>query len=111
MTHRFGTAALGLATLLAFSAPAGAATELLVYTALEADQISTVLKKARNGDPGNIWYIDHMTRTVFEGQALGARYSAGGIAQRCISNEAYQARQTQRQAEEQQLKQSIGGLR
>ena len=79
--------------------------------ALEADQISTVLKKERNGDPGNIWYIDHATRTVFEGQALGARYSAGGIAQRCVSNEAYQERQVQRQAEEQQLKQSIRGLR
>ena len=39
MTNRFATAALGLAALLALSATAEAATKLLVYTALEADQL------------------------------------------------------------------------
>jgi iron(III) transport system substrate-binding protein len=40
MTQRFGIAATAFAALLAFAAPAGAATKLLVYTALEADQLT-----------------------------------------------------------------------
>jgi iron(III) transport system substrate-binding protein len=60
MTHRFGTAALGLATLLALSAPAGAATELLVYTALEADQIKAYEEafEAANPDVSIRWVRD-----------------------------------------------------
>lgn len=39
MTRYFGAAAISLTALLAFAAPASAATSLLVYTALEADQL------------------------------------------------------------------------
>ena len=39
MTQKIGTAAIALAATLALSASADAATKLLVYTALEADQL------------------------------------------------------------------------
>ena len=71
--------------------------------ALEKDQISTVLKRDRNGSPRNIWYIDHVSKTVFEGQDLGLGYTAEAIAQRCISHEVYQSQQ-QQQIQKQHLK-------
>ena len=77
---------------------------------LEEEQISTVLKSSRDGVPRDIWYIDHLTKTVFEGRALGAGYSAEEIAKRCVSNEVYQSQRVQRQTEDQQLKQRIRGL-
>jgi len=71
---------------------------------LENEQISTVIKRDSNGDPQNIWYVDHQKKTVFEGQALGSQYAAVGIAKRCISHEEYQLQQQQQQTRTQQLK-------
>lgn len=69
---------------------------------LEKDQIVTVMRRDANGDPQNIWYVDHQTKAVFEGHALGPKYTAGEIAQRCIPDELYQS-----QVQKQQLKPRI----
>jgi iron(III) transport system substrate-binding protein len=60
MTNRFATAALGLAVLLALSATAEAATKLLVYTALEADQLKEyeAAFEAANPDVDLEWVRD-----------------------------------------------------
>jgi iron(III) transport system substrate-binding protein len=60
MTQRLGTAAIGLAALLALAAPAGAATQILVYTALEADQLKAYEEafEASNSDVDIQWVRD-----------------------------------------------------
>ena len=60
-------------------------------------RISTVFQKDKEGQPQNIWYIDHETKTVFEGATLGKRYTAAAISQRCISEEVYQQQQLKQQ--------------
>lgn len=72
--------------------------------ALEKEQISTIIRRNSNGDPENIWYVDHEKKTVFEGQVLGPQYTIDGIAKRCISQEEYQLQQQQQQIQTQQLK-------
>ncbi|MBS1605458.1 MAG: relaxase/mobilization nuclease domain-containing protein [Bacteroidetes bacterium] len=71
---------------------------------LEKEQISTVVRRDANGDPENIWYVDHQKKTVFEGQALGPQYTVPGITKRCISNEDYQLQQQRQHIQSQQLK-------
>jgi len=75
--------------------------------ALQKERISTIIKKDSNGDPQNIWYIDHEKKAVFEGQTLGPQYTAAAIAKRCISNEEFQLQQQQQQVQTRQLKPKI----
>ena len=52
-----------------------------------------------------IWYVDHRTQSVFEGAALGARYTGAMIQERCLPEEVYQQKQ-QLQAQEEAERQS-----
>jgi len=70
MTYRFGTAALGLAALLALSATAGAATKLLVYTALEADQLKEY--EAAFGNAGCLALSRAYTRSAYGRHSLSS---------------------------------------
>ncbi|HEY4061132.1 MAG TPA: relaxase/mobilization nuclease domain-containing protein [Puia sp.] len=74
-------------------------------TALMKEQITTVLQKDKAGQLQNIWYIDQQTKSVFEGTALGNRYSAAGIRQRCVSEEIYRQQQSQQQTQQQRYRQ------
>lgn len=51
--------------------------------ALEKESIQTVLRQNQDGIIYGITYIDHRTKSVFNGSALGKPYSANGIQQRC----------------------------
>jgi hypothetical protein len=51
------------------------------------------------------FYIDELTKTVFEGERLGRKYSAEGIGERCISEELRQRQQTLKQEQKQTLRQ------
>jgi hypothetical protein len=51
--------------------------------ALEKERISTVLRQNEQGIIYGITYIDHQTKSVFNGSDLGKQYSAAGIQQRC----------------------------
>jgi hypothetical protein len=53
----------------------------------------------KDGGPEQIWYVDYQSRTVFEGTALGAKYTAESIRQRCA--------QTLAPAEQQSLQQKL----
>jgi len=50
---------------------------------LEKESIQTVLRQNLEGIIYGITYIDHRTKSVFNGSALGKPYSANGIQERC----------------------------
>lgn len=50
--------------------------------ALEKESIQTVLRQNQQGIIYGITYIDHRTKSVFNGSALGKPYSANGIQER-----------------------------
>jgi Relaxase/Mobilisation nuclease domain len=53
---------------------------------LEREGIQTVLRQNQEGIIYGITYIDHRTKSVFNGSALGKPYSANGIQERCNSH-------------------------
>ncbi|MBI1782169.1 MAG: relaxase/mobilization nuclease domain-containing protein [Sphingobacteriales bacterium] len=53
--------------------------------ALEKESIQTMLRQNQQGIIYGITYIDHRTKSVFNGSALGKPYSANGIQERCSS--------------------------
>jgi hypothetical protein len=52
-------------------------------TSLEKEGINTVLRQNAIGIIYGITYVDHRTKTVFNGSDLGKQYSAKGIQERC----------------------------
>ncbi|MCF2496752.1 relaxase/mobilization nuclease domain-containing protein [Dyadobacter chenhuakuii] len=50
---------------------------------LERDGIDTVLRKNESGLIYGITYVDHRTKSVFNGSSLGKNYSAKAIQERC----------------------------
>jgi len=52
--------------------------------ALEKESIQTALRQNNEGVIYGITYIDHRTKSVFNGSALGKQYSANGLQERCI---------------------------
>ncbi|MEA9414311.1 relaxase/mobilization nuclease domain-containing protein [Flavobacterium sp. PL02] len=58
-------------------------TELVVL--LEKEGINTVFRKNAEGLLYGITYVDHTTKCVFNGSALGKEYSAKAIQDRCTS--------------------------
>jgi Relaxase/Mobilisation nuclease domain len=51
--------------------------------ALEKESIQTILRQNERSIIYGITYIDHRTKTVFNGSSLGKPYSANGIQERC----------------------------
>ncbi len=51
--------------------------------ALDKEGINTVLRQNEEGVIYGITYVDHRTKCVFNGSALGKPYSAKGILERC----------------------------
>ncbi len=60
---------------------------LSLIKALEKEGIVTVPRTNASGLIYGITYVDHQTKCVFNGSALGKPYSANGIQQRCSSEE------------------------
>ena len=54
--------------------------------ALEKQGIHVVLRQNREGLVYGITYVDHRTKCVFNGSALGKKYSAKAIQERCLQN-------------------------
>ena len=55
--------------------------------ALKRDSISTVLRQNKEGSIYGVTFIDHKTKTVFNGSELGRQYSAKVILERCTHPE------------------------
>jgi hypothetical protein len=53
---------------------------------LEAESIHMILRKSRDGQLYGITYVDHKTRSVFNGSSLGKEFSAKGIQESCAMN-------------------------
>jgi len=51
-----------------------------------------------------IWYVDQRTKAVFDGAALGERYSGAAVRERCMPEETYQRQQQLRVQEETERK-------
>jgi hypothetical protein len=51
------------------------------------------------------FYIDELTKTVYEGERLGKKYSAEGIGERCVSEETWKRQQRMKQEQKQNLRQ------
>jgi Relaxase/Mobilisation nuclease domain len=51
------------------------------------------------------FYIDELTKTVYEGERLGPKYSAEAIADRCISEQRWQQQQSLKQEQKQSFRQ------
>jgi hypothetical protein len=51
--------------------------------ALEKQGINVVLRQNESGIIYGITYVDHRTKSVFNGSSLGKQYSANGIQERC----------------------------
>lgn len=50
---------------------------------LERERIHMILRKSRAGQLYGITYVDHKTRSVFNGSSLGKEFSAKGIQESC----------------------------
>jgi len=73
--------------------------------AMAKEKVNIVLKKDTGGQPLNIWYVDHRHKTIFDGNTLGQRYTAGEITKRCVSEGTYQQQQqTQQQQQKVRLR-------
>ena len=53
---------------------------------LEGESIHMILRKSSEGQLYGITYVDHKTRSVFNGSSLGKEYSAKGIQESCAMN-------------------------
>ena len=72
--------------------------------ALQKERISVVENTEANSGRRQIYYIDQLSKGVWDGEKLGRSYSAAGISERSISDEAYRQQQQQKQAQVQQQK-------
>ena len=55
-------------------------------TLRSGESIHMILRKSREGQLYGITYVDHKTRSVFNGSSLGKEFSARGIQERCALN-------------------------
>jgi len=53
---------------------------------LEGQSINMILRKSNEGQLYGITYVDHKTRSVFNGSSLGKEFSAKGIQENCAMN-------------------------
>jgi len=53
---------------------------------LERDGIHMILRKSNEGQLYGITYVDHKTRSIFNGSSLGKEFSAKGIQESCALN-------------------------
>ncbi|WP_338841240.1 relaxase/mobilization nuclease domain-containing protein [Flavobacterium ginsenosidimutans] len=53
---------------------------------LEGESIHMILRKSSEGQLYGITYVDHKTRSVFNGSCLGKEFSAKGIQESCALN-------------------------
>ncbi len=72
---------------------------------LEKEGIVTVPRTNVSGVVYGITYVDHQTKCVFNGSALGKPYSANGIQQRCLSEELLTSPQITQPSEKIQISQ------
>ena len=71
--------------------------------ALEKEGINTVLRENKEGLIYGITYVDHITKCVFNGSALGKRYSAKAVQDRCLQGVPFEQKPGLQLVEKQQM--------
>jgi hypothetical protein len=61
--------------------------------AMGYEGVDVVYRQDPQGVLQNVWFVDHRSQAVFEGAALGEKYSAEGLGRRCIPEEQYRQQQ------------------
>ncbi len=64
---------------------------------LERQGISMVLTGARNGLPEQVYFVDHVNKSVYAGKSLADDYSANDLRNRCAPEETAGEHETIRQ--------------
>ncbi len=64
--------------------------------ALEDMRISAVSELDQDGQLKRIFYVDHATRSVFDGEALGTNYNAQAIREECSAKEVPKQKESPR---------------
>lgn len=72
--------------------------------ALQSERITLVRTKGKETGEERLYYVDHQTRSVFDGQQLGERYHGKGLEQRCASPLTPEQQKAQEQERIQQQK-------
>jgi len=67
---------------------------------MRKERISVVTRQDKKGELKAIYYVDHQTKCVFDGSALGGRYTVQAIAERCLQGEALRQMLSLRQEQE-----------
>lgn len=62
----------------------------LFVSALGKENISIILRKGKEGVIYGITYVDHRTKTVFNGSDLGKEYSAKAVLEKCTAENILQ---------------------
>lgn len=78
--------------------------------ALREERISAVFQEDKKGGLQGIYYVDHATRCVFDGESLGGQYTAAAMRERCTHRPGEEADLEQEQIQEHQQRLRIGGL-
>lgn len=65
--------------------------------ALQKEKILIMDEQDNKSGQHQVFYVDHLARTVWDAATLGQRYSAEGIKARCVSSEEYRQHQQQTQ--------------
>jgi hypothetical protein len=65
--------------------------------AMEKERISAVFQQDGKGGVQNILYVDHQTKSVFDGATLGGRYTAEAMRGRCLPELTAEQKLTQQQ--------------
>lgn len=73
--------------------------------ALDREGVSTVFRKNPEGLVYGITYVDHRTKCVFNGSALGKKYSAKAIQERCRQEAFLGQKEVFQQSKNQQISQ------
>jgi hypothetical protein len=73
---------------------------------LEKQRINVILRKSTEGQVFGITYVDHASRTVFNGSDLGKEYSAKAVLEKCGEITFKPEHLNQKQAQEQKSQRS-----
>ncbi len=70
---------------------------------LEKERISTVLRQNKEGFVFGITFVDHQTKSVFNGSDLGKQYTAAALQKRCEQKECSEDKQVEKREQKQRV--------
>lgn len=81
-----------------------------LVAALKKQGIDTVIRRNEEGVVYGVTYVDHQSKCVFNGSALGKAYSANAIRERCLSEGAGEGKKQNEKGEKMEVGGNAGGV-